>query len=201
MDTFILAFAVAVGVVFLNAQEQKRRIVLLGLRLGQYQIETLMENLIQGYLRALGETDPARRDQIWTLLTNPESLIASQLSRFAADFARLDAASARVSKLPLALPWATRLLPGYTFDAREAFTLHAKGVADAVANHAQRSPRDKAFVLSAELFLLQHTCHWYCRSRNTASARLLGRHQTRHDQVLASVSPQTRKAYGMLTGL
>ena len=201
MDIFILALAVALGIVFFNAQDQKRRIALLGRYLGQYQIETLMENLTQGYLRALGESDAERRDQIWSLLTSAESSIADQFSRFAADFAKVEAASARVSTLPLALPGATRLLPHFSFDVREAFNIHARGIADAVANRAERSPRDKAFTLSAELFLLQHTCHWYCRSRNIASARLLRRHQTRHEQVLTSVSPQTRQAYKELTGL
>ena len=201
MDILFLALAVAIGIVFLNAQEQKQRIGVLGSHLGQYQIETLMENITQGYLRALGESDPGRRDQIWTLLSNAESTVSSQFSRFAADFAKVDAALARVSTLPLALPWATRLLPRTSFDVREAFAVHARGIADAAANREGRSPRDKAFILSAELFLMQHTCHWFCRSRNVASARLLARHKTRHEQVLASVSPQTRQAYGALTGL
>ena len=62
MDILILALVIATGIAFLNAQDQKRRIALLARTLGQYQIEALMENLTQGYLRALGEDDPARRD-------------------------------------------------------------------------------------------------------------------------------------------
>ena len=201
MDILILALVIATGIAFLNAQDQKRRIALLARTLGQYQIEALMENLTQGYLRALGEDDPARRDQIWSLLTGAETSIAAQFGRFAEDFARLDAASTRVSTLAMALPGASRLWPTATFDVREAFRLHARGIADAVANREQRPPRDKAFLLSAELFLMQHTCHWYCRSRRIASARLLRRHKTNHEQVLASVAPQTRRAYGALTGL
>ena len=88
------------------------------------------------------------------------------------------AAAARVSNLGVALPGATRLLPGATFDVREAFRLHAAGIAGAVANEAQRPSRDKAFTLSAELILMQHTCHWFCRSRTVATARMLARHQT-----------------------
>ncbi|WP_137919144.1 hypothetical protein [Hydrogenophaga sp. 2FB] len=201
MDILILSLAVAFGIVFFNAQDQKQRIALLGRHLGQYQIETLMENLTEGYLRALGESDPERREQIWSLLTGAESSLADQFSRFASDFGKVDPVSARVSTLPLAVPWANRLLPGFSFDVRQAFAIHAQGIVDAVANREQRSPRDKAFTLSAELFLMQHTCHWYCRSRSIASARLLRRHQTRHEQVLASVSPRTRQAYGALTGL
>ena len=199
MDILILAMVVATAIAFFNAQQQKKRIALLSRTLGQYQIEALMENLTQGYLRALGEDDAERRDQIWSLLTSAETAIADQFGRFTHDFSKVDAASARVSKL--ALPWASRLFPSASFDLREAFRIHAQGIADAVANRAQRSPRDKAFTLSAELFLMQHTCHWYCRSRTIASARLLRRHQTRHEQVLASVAPQTRRAYGALTGI
>ena len=62
----------------------------------------------------------------------------------------------------------------------------------------QQPARERAFTLSAELFLMQHSCHWFCRSRTIASARLLARHQTPHAQVLASVSPETRNAYAAL---
>jgi hypothetical protein len=55
-------------------------------------------------------------------------------------------------------------------------------------------------MLSAELFLFQHTCHWYCRSKAVASARMQVRHQTPYAQVLAAVSPATRQAYSALLG-
>jgi len=201
MDFLILLLAVFAGVAFANAQAQKRRIALLGHHLGQYQIEALMETITQGYLRALGEDDAERREQIWSLLTGAERSVADQFGRFAQGFAQVDAAAARVSKLALDFPGASQLLPGATFDVREAFRLHAAGIASAVADDAQRSARDKAFTLSAELFLMQHTCHWFCRSRAVASARLLRRHQTSHEQVLAAVSPATRRAYRELTGI
>jgi len=54
--------------------------------------------------------------------------------------------------------------------------------------------------MSAELFLMQHTCHWFCRSRAVASARMRARHQTSHAQLIESVSPQTREAYCQLAG-
>jgi hypothetical protein len=57
-----------------------------------------------------------------------------------------------------------------------------------------------AFTVSAELFLMQHTCHWFCKSRTVASARMLARHKTSHEQLVASVSPQTRAAYFALLG-
>jgi len=47
---------------------------------------------------------------------------------------------------------------------------------------------------------MQHSCHWYCKSKAVASARLMARHKTSHAQVLDAVSPETRKAYAGLTG-
>ena len=113
-------------------------------------------------------------------------------------------AIAQVSRLPVAIPFVDRLLasvPNASFDLREAFAIHARGIASVVDNRDEKSPRDQAFTLSAELFLLQHTCHWFCKSRSVASARLLGRHRTSHAQVLASVTPATRAAYRSLTGM
>jgi hypothetical protein len=199
MDILIFTLMTFAVITFLNLQDQKRRIALLGQHLGHYRLESLMEELAQGYLRALGEENPQRREQIWSLLRGAENALDDQFKRFAAEFSRVEETAARVSKIPL--PWASRLFPGASFDLREAFRIHAQGIADAVANTAERSPRDKAFILSAELFLMQHTCHWFCRSRTVASARLLKRHQVSHAQVLAAVSPATRRAYGELTGL
>lgn len=199
MDILLFTLVTFAVIVFFNTQEQKRRIALLSQHLGRYRIEALMEELAQGYLRALGESDLSRREQIWSLLRGSETAIADQFRRFASEFSRVDEAAARVGKI--ALPWATRLFPGAAFDVREAFRIHAQGIGDAVTNAEQRSPRDKAFVLSAELFLMQHTCHWFCRSRPVASARLLRRHQVSHAQVLDAVSPATRRAYAELTGI
>jgi hypothetical protein len=50
------------------------------------------------------------------------------------------------------------------------------------------------------MLLLQHSCHWFCKSKSVASARVLVRHQTPYAQVLASVSPETRRAYLDLLG-
>ena len=154
-----------------------------------------METLADGYLRALAEKDPARRDQIWALLASSETQLGEQFSRFSSSFNKVEEPQARISKLPLALPFATQLLPALSFDARRAFAIHAQGFQQAAQNARGLSPRDKAFTMSAELFLMQHTCHWYCKSRTVASARLLARHQTAYEKVLESVSPETRRAY------
>ncbi len=83
---------------------------------------------------------------------------------------------------------------------RKALAIHAQGILQAAENSAQRTPKDKAFTMSAELFLMQHSCHWFCKSKAVASARMLVRHKTSHEQLVASVSPETRAAYLALTG-
>ena len=200
MEIFPLVLLLAVGVYMLKKIERRKRIALLGSRLGNYQIEKLMEALTDGYLRALGEDDPARREQIWHYLDTAEMQLCEQFNQFCAEFAGLDAADTRVSKLALAIPHATSLFPHATFDLRKALAIHAQGLTQAAGNAQHRTPRDKAFTLSAELFLMQHTCHWFCNSKGVASARLMARHQTTHAQVLAAVAPETRAAYQALTG-
>lgn len=200
MDPFLLTLIAATGAYALKSHQQRQRIALLGQHLGHFQIEKTMISLIGGYLRALAEDDSARRDQIWQLLNSTEAQLCEQFKRFADDFAKLDAASTRVSTITLALPFATQLFPGASFDLRRAFALHAQGFELAVHNSPALAPRDKAFRLLAELFLMQHSCHWFCKSKAVASARLLGRHKTSYAQVLAAVAPQTRDAYLALVG-
>lgn len=196
MEIFVLLLMVAAfGAYQLKSKSQAARIALLGSHLGRYQVEKLMESLTEGYLRALGEKDPERQAQIWAMLAVSEEQVADQFRRFAADFSSVDVTEARVSKLPVYLPESDRFFPDNTFDMREALSVHAQGIARAVKNDPGRAPRDKAYTLSAELFLMQHTCHWYCRSKAVASARMLARHQTPYAQLLASVDPQTREAY------
>ena len=200
MELFVLALMTATGVYALKSSQQRKRITLLGSHLSQYQIEKLMESLTSGYLRALGEGDTARRDQIWQLQESSETQLCEQFNRFVTEFAKVDEAATRVSKIAVALPFADRLFPAATFDVRKAFAIHAKGFTQAAQNAMGRSPRDKAFTMSAELFLMQHTCHWFCKSKTVASARLMARHKTTYEQVLASVAPATRDAYQKLLG-
>ena len=200
MEILVLVILIAVTAWVLKSKEQARRIALLGGQLGKYQIEKLMENLTEGYMRGLAEDDAERRDQIWSMLNTAEAALADQFGRFAAGFGRIDEAQTRTSKLPLALPLADRLFPNATFDARKAFAIHAQGIADAASNALGQTPKRKAFTMSAELFLMQHTCHWFCRSKSVASARLLARHQTSYALALDSVAPATRKAYQALVG-
>lgn len=200
MEFLILLLAPVAGFQYLKVQDQRRRIALLGGYLSQYQIEKLMENLTQGYLRALGEEDPERRAQIWSMLGTAEQELSSQFQRFAEDFAKVWNGQTQVSTLAFAFPHADKLFPRATFDMRHALAIHAQGIAAAAENRAGRSLRDKAYTMSAELFLMQHTCHWFCRSKAVASARMLARHQTRYAQLVEAVSPETREAYGALVG-
>jgi len=200
MELFIPLLLIIVGVQFVKVQDQRQRIALLGRYLGQFQIEKLMENLTQGYLRALDEADPERRAQIWSMLGTAETELSTQFQRFVADFSKVWGDKARVSTLPIAIPYATKLFPKASFDLRQALAIHAQGIAAAAENSHNLSLRDKAYTMSAELFLMQHTCHWFCRSKTVASARMLARHKTPYAQLLASVSPETRQAYGALVG-
>jgi hypothetical protein len=200
MELFLLATLVAFSAWKLQARDQVRRIALLGRHLGRYQIEEHMETLTQGYLRALGEKDPERREQIWNLLSSTEQELCSQFNRLAADFSRTEEPETRVSKLPVDVPFAAKVFPAATFDMRQAVKLHARGISHAVEGGGAPSQTARAFAVSAELFLMQHTCHWFCRSRTVASARMLARHKTSYEQIVASVLPDTRAAYSALVG-
>ena len=192
-----LAFGAAYHV--LKSREQMRRITLLAGYLGRFDIEKLMERLVDGYLRALGEGNAERQAQVWEHLHAQEDKLRDQFQQFTVAFADVWADSARVSTLPVALPWADKLFPAYAFDLRKAFEIHAQGIDDAVRNTHAASNKDRAFMLTAELMLMQHTCHWFCRSKTVASARLLARHQTQYAQVVSAVSATTRQRYMALT--
>lgn len=199
MDVLLLLGA-ALAFAWVKKKDQSERIALLGSTLSRFDIEKLMESLTDGYLRALGEEDAERQAQVWSYLEVQEQTLSEQFAAFAAEFATLEASATRVSRLPIAIPYAARWWPAAGFDAREAFAVHARGIAAVVENRAGLVPKRRAFTLSAELFLMQHTCHWYCRSKTVASARLLARHKTAYQQVLQSVSVSTRDAYLALTG-
>jgi len=200
MEIFIPLLLIVVGMQFVKVQQQRQRIALLGSHLGQFQIEKLMENLTQGYLRALGEDDPERRAQIWSMLGTAETELSEQFQRFADSFSQVWGDKTLVSTLPVAIPYADKLFPKASFDVRQVLRIHAQGIAAAAENRRNLSLRDKAYTMSAELFLMQHTCHWFCRSKAIASARMLARHQTQYAQLLEAVAPQTRQAYCELVG-
>lgn len=176
-----------------KARMQQQRIALLARFLSRYSIEKNIETVTQGYLRALGESDPGRREQVWNVLRGNEQALCSQVRQFASDFAAADPAATRVSRLPVWLPFAFSFAG--SFDMREALRVHARGICRAIEAGSGDSAKDRAFAISAELFLMQHTCHWFCRSKAVASGRMLARHKTSYEQLLAAVLPQTRSDY------
>ena len=176
-----------------KARQQQQRIALLARFLSNHNIEKNIETLTQGYLRALGEDDPARREQVWGVLRNTEQALCRQVRQLASDFAQAEPAVTRVSKLPIWLPAASSF-SGY-FDMRDAMKVHARGICRAIDEQFAASNKDRAFAISAEVLLLQHTCHWFCRSKSLASARMLAAHRTSYEQLVAAVLPQTRVDY------
>lgn len=199
MELLFPVLILVVGFQVIKNREQRRRIQLLGRYLEQYRIEKLMETLLDGYLRALGEDDIERRKAIWSMLKSAEEELSEQVKRLAADFSHVWGDQALISTLPIALPYADKLFPRSTLDMRRALDIHAQGIGRVAANAEQRSDRDKAYMLTSEMLLLQHTCHWFCRSRTVATARMLARHKTHYAQAIAAVSPETREAYQKLT--
>jgi hypothetical protein len=176
-----------------NSQSRRQRTALLAEHLQPFQIEKRMQQLTEAYMRALGEADPQRQAQIWQIQEPVEQQLSEEFRDLAQSFAQVPAPQARTLKL--ALPGIDKVLPQSTFDTRRALQIHAEGIERAVRNAAGLAPRDKAFVLMAEMFLMQHSCHWFCRSKTIASARMLAQHKTHYEQALQAVSPQTRDAY------
>jgi hypothetical protein len=198
MEIFTLLLLTSAGFYILKSTDQKRRIGLLGRYLGKQQIEKMMETLTEGYYRALCEPDAARQTQILSLQNVTELALSEQFNRFIVEFSSVDALETRVSKISFAIPYADKIFPGATFDLRQALSIHAQGLARAIDNPMGLSPKSRAYHISAELFLMQHTCHWFCRSKAVASARLLARHKTSYAQLVDAVLPKTRDAYSAL---
>ncbi len=198
MDILIFTAITLIALGVARRQYERKRIALLASYLGRFQIEKMMATLSDGYLRALGEDEPQRRQQVWEFLQPSEQTLAEQFGRFASAIAGADEADTRVSTLAMSLPWADRLFPAASFDLRKALAIHARGIRSAVQDFPHESVRDRAFRLSAEMFLMQHTCHWYCKSKAIASARLWVRHKTRYAQLLPAVGAQTAREYQAL---
>lgn len=193
---FLLMIGLAlVGLRVLSLRDTRERIALLASHLQRYRIEPRMGQLIDGYLRAAGEADPERAQPIWQNLGEVEQGLAGELAQLATDLQGVWGERMRVCRWPVAVPHATRFFPHAGFDFRALVQIHAQGLKAALRNDEALDPRDRAFRATAELLLFQHSCHWFCRSRWVADARLLGAHKTPHSQVLASVAPSTRADY------
>ena len=199
LDTLeLLSLLVTLGLVlhWFNSQDRRERTALLASQLRPFQIERLMQQLTEAYMRALGESDAERQAQVLQAQHAAEEQLAEQFQSLARAFAQLPAPQARTLKL--ALPGIDKVLPQATFDTRRMLQVHADGIARVVRNDSGRTPRERAYTLMAEMFLMQHSCHWFCRSKTIASARMLAQHQTHYEQALQAVSPETREAYQAL---
>jgi hypothetical protein len=191
----LIPFAFVAGFFVLKNYEQRQRIALLGDVLSRFELESLMQTLMDGYMRALGEDKPERQAQVWGYLALQEERLNAQFRQFSDAFSKVWADDALISTLPFAFPRAHKIFPAATIDARKLMRLHASALAAAIAVPLEPAPSDRAFAITAELMLMQHTCHWFCRSKAVASGRLLAQHKTRYEQVVAAVSPQTRALY------
>jgi len=192
MELLSFLFFLGVGIHWLNTQAQRKRTALLAEHLRPYQIEKHMEQPTSAYMRALGEPDLQRQQQILQLQEMAEQQLAEEFKALAKDFGRLAAPPARGFKI--ALPFIDQLSPKASFDMRRLLEVHAQGIDRAIAQ-TQLGAKERSFRIMAEMFLMQHSCHWFCKSKTIASARMMTRHQTQYEQALDAVSPETRQAY------
>jgi hypothetical protein len=199
MELLIALTGLALVLRALNVRDQGTRIRFLGSYLSQFKVESLLTEVQQTTMRALAEADPQRQAAIWNVVEGLQAQLCEQFQAFVLAMSQANALLARTSRWPVALPFATQWAPQATFDVRKLLAIHAQGLHRAA--HWPGSAKERAFVFMAEMLLLQHSCHWFCRSRLTASARLMSQHQTPFAKALASVSPDTRQAYCALTGL
>lgn len=196
METTLTLLMLFVAWNVLRARYQRTHIALLGKHLNGLNVERHMETLTQGYARAIHESDDTRQLQVLQTFTQTEIAVAAQLRSLAKAMQQESALAASMGTLPFCVPYAERFLPAsFSRDFRELLNIHAAGLRQVVDNESGWQPKERAFHLSAELYLFQHSCHWFCKSRTVADARLMVLHQVKHEKVLESVSEQTRTAY------
>lgn len=192
---FILLLTVFVVWQVLRSRYQRERIAFLGHHVAGLQLERHMETLTQGYARAIHEQDPNRQLQILETFAPAERAAAAQIQTLADALQKADPQLTLMAPFSFCVPYAERFLPVKMRDFRQLLQVHAKGFRYVADNDGQWDPKTRAFHLSAELYLFQHSCHWFCKSRLVADARLQVRHQLTHQKVLDSVSEVTRAGY------
>lgn len=195
MDIALILLLTALGFQMLRVRYQRTRIAFLGQHLADLQLERHMETLTEGYTRAIHEKAEARQLQVLDMYAQTERSVASQVQSLATTMQNESSHATSMSALPFCVPYAERFMSATTRDFRKLLHIHAKGIRHVVDNEQGWDPKSRAYHLSAELYLLQHSCHWFCKSRTVADARLQMRHQATHQKVLESVSDVTRSAY------
>ena len=196
MDLISLVLLSLTTLLLLRAVDQRQRIRVLAGYLQRHRIEPLMQRLNAAYLRALDAPDGAQRDAAWQAQHGTEAQLAEQIERLAADLAQAPAPVPQLSRVPL--PWAPRWLPGTGIDLQRAVRVHAAGIRALADDVTHPRPAERARTLLAELYLFQYTCHWFCRSRAVAAARLVVAHHSPLERVIQTVSPTTRHDYQKL---
>lgn len=179
----------------LRVRYQRARIALLGRHLANLNLERHMETLTQGYTRAIHEASESRQLQVLETFSQTERAVAANVKSLADSMRKESPQATRMGTFPFCVPYVERVLPAATRDFRDLLDVHAAGLRHAADNERQWDPKTRAYHLSAELYLLQHSCHWFCKSRAVADARLMLRHQVNHQKVIESVSEATRAAY------
>ncbi|MFT0547367.1 hypothetical protein ACMHYO_13660 [Allopusillimonas ginsengisoli] len=195
METVLLLLMVAAVWQVLRVQYQRTHIALLGRHLASFQLERHMETLTQGYTRAIQEQNESRQIQVLETFSQTERAVAAQVQSLADVMQKESAQATGMGILSFCVPYAERFLPAAVRDFRKLLHIHAAGLRHAVDNEDGKDAKSRAYRLSAELYLLQHSCHWFCKSRTVANARLLMRHKVNHQKVLESVSALTRSSY------
>lgn len=197
MDFFLILLAVIATWRLLCLRYQRTHIALLGRHLASLQLERHMETLTQGYTRAIHEKDEARQLQVLDTFAQTERAVALQIQALADSMQQESEQATRMGVLSFCVPYIEQFLPASTRDFRRLLHIHAAGLRHVVDNLDHWGPKDRAYHLSAELYLLQHSCHWFCKSRAVADARLMVRHKVQRQQALDAVSAVTRSAYLM----
>lgn len=195
MDIALILLGVFIVGQVLRVRYQRAHIALLGQHLAQMQLESHMETLTTTYSRAIQEPSESRQLQVLATINQTEQAVASQMQRLAQAMKAEPAAARMMGILAFNLPFLTQLFPSMKRDFGQLLQIHAAGLRYVADNEANWEPKDRAYHLSAELYLFQHSCHWFCKSRPVADARLMVRHKIDHKKVLDSVSEPTRAAY------
>ena len=195
MDIVLTLLVAIVAWRVLCLRYQRAHITLLGRHLAGLQLERHMETLTQGYTRAINEKAETRQLQVLETFAQTERAVATQAQSLAHAMQKENARAASMITTKFCVPYAERFLPALTKDFRELLHIHATGLRHVVDNEGRWDAKERAYRLSAELYLFQHSCHWFCKSRAVADARLVLRHQVTHQKALESVSAVTRSAY------
>src|SRR5690606_12144003 len=161
----------AVAWLLARARYQRTHIAVLGQHLAGLQLERHMETLTQGYSRAIHEDSDTRQLQVLETFAPTERAVAAQAQSLAEAMPKERPQAPGAGARCFCVPEVQRFLPAATRDFRQLLHLHAAGLRHVVANAAGRDAKSRAYHLSAGLYLLQRSCHWFCKSRIVADAR------------------------------